>query len=159
ADHFRPWWAVPATCVAAHVCDPSDGLVERGRLADLHALWLSERDDGVDLVARELVRCRSVGRCSSLMSQMHRSCCHGRQDSRPFEGRLPRSQLRIFDSAKPSLPGSMEVFDAPAERVTGNDGADVGSSVDGMRREQQPLNAVLISSMALAHPNGIEVDS
>src|SRR5262249_50605653 len=115
ADDFGTRRAVPRPGVPAQICDPSYDLSERWGVAELSVLRLPESDDGVDLEARELVRCRDVRLFSRLIGESHRSCCHGCEDSRPFEDGLSRAKLRIFNAAESALPDAMKLLDSPSK--------------------------------------------
>src|SRR5262245_7815068 len=72
---------------------------------------------------------------------------------------MDASQSHLFDVATARLPGLVKVFDAPALRVAVDDEARIIGILDGVAREEHPVNWLLpIGRSLLAGPHGRELD-
>ena len=115
ADDSGAWKAVGGTDVAADVCDPSDDQGDRGRVSRLVARGLTQHDDCIDLILRELDAGRLVRLVASEVFQPLDAYGHGGQECSPTLNVLHVVELDGLDAAV-GLPAAMEILDTPAQR-------------------------------------------
>ena len=64
-------------------------------------------------------------------------------------------KLGVLDATEATLPCAVKVLDAPAQRVTVDDGKHIAPRADGMRREKQPLDAIFATTL-FAYEHGVD---